>query len=497
MSFHNAGAKSQPRLVHYVDNSDVHPTIVVDFRPIEPMPTSPSARPKSKGKSIGVSPSISVDRIPKISAKSKNFVQEARELYRSHFGAPSHDDTVLYSEYEFDEPVHHYHHHKQDPTDYHISAHQVYNKGSSFWKSYHAPEVMTAKSQRSSSSSSVRQPEEPPIDKHKYKLRPTLQTPPFPTDLTLSPKLAVYSGTAYKEASMKQDSVYDGASSSSVITESHRNNVDLPTQRSEKVEDQQQENQPLTSSSKTNTAGGIEREQYKRHSRHSSHPSFGANKDIPDINKAAVIPDPPAYRQIFPDVQVQSEHIRSQQLQQQQKKDFSCCSLGKDLQKQQQMFGPQEQTPVPETSVKAPSSPGKKRHSRHYRSNSTPFPSPCNFIDLLADDPNTPRDPYNHYHMTASQPSLANANSSDRISSHSVNEFSNIGNNKVTTSCSAGNIPRGTTTPSDSEMKEESATLGKQPKKQRYIKHKKSPSNHSCGALSGLTASSSSGTTLA
>ena len=493
MSLHNAGAKSQPRLVHYVDNSDVHPTIVVDFRPIEPMPTSPSARPKSKGKSIGVSPSISVDRIPKISAKSKSFVQEARELYRSHFGGPSHEDAVLYSEYEFDEPVHHQHHQKQDVTDYQISTHQVYDKGSSFWKSYHAPEVMTAKSHPSSS---VRQPEAPPIDKDKYKLRPTLQTPPFPTDLTLSPKLTVYSDTPYKEANMEQNSVYDGASSSSVVTDLRKDIVLM--QRSEQVEQQLQEekNQPQSGSSTTNMAGGFEREQYKRHSSHSSHPSFGATNDIPDIT-ATVIPDPPAYRQIFPDVQVQSEHVRSQQMQQQQQqKDFSCCSFGKDLQKQQQMFGPQESTPVTETSVKAPSSPGKKRHSRHYRSNSTPFPSPCNFIDLLADDPNTPRDPYNHYHMTTSQPSLAKANSSDRISSHSINEFSNISNNKVTTSCSAGNIPRGTAT-SDLDMKEESATLGKQPKKQRYIKHKKSPSNHSCGALSGLTASSSSGTTLA
>ena len=259
MSLHNAGAKSQPRLVHYVDNSDVHPTIVVDFRPIEPMPTSPSARPKSKGKSIGVSPSISVDRIPKISAKSKSFVQEARELYRSHFGGPSHEDTMLYSEYEFDEPVHHQHqdHHKQDVTDYHVSAHQVYDKGSSFWKSYHAPEVMTAKSHPSSSS--VRQPEEPPIDKDKYKLRPTLQTPPFPTDLTLSPKLAVYSDTPYKEASMEQDSVYDGASSSSVITDLRKDSVLM--QRSEQVEQKPQEekNQPESGSSKRNTAEGIKK----------------------------------------------------------------------------------------------------------------------------------------------------------------------------------------------------------------------------------------------
>ena len=484
MSFHNnVGARSQPRLVYHVDNSEVHPKIVVDFRPIEPMPTSPSVKPKSRGKCIGISPSRSLDNLPKLSTKSNTFIEEARELYYNHFGAPQ--DSVLYSDYEFNEPTHHIHQH----TDYGISAHEEYNKGSSFWKSYHAPQVMTATSQsrvRKDQFSGER--EETGIDKDKYKLRPTLQTPPFPTDLTMNPKLAVYSGISRAET-MEQDNIYDGASSSSVITHAHRDNK---MQRTEQTQQQQQERPQSISSNK----GGTEREQYKRHSRQSSHPSFGANIDIPEAT-ADIRPDPPSYRQAFPDTQFHYQKVCSQQQQQQQKKDFSCCSLSRDPQKQQQQL----QQPVPEDNVldasvpataPAPASPGRKRHSRHYRSNSTPFPSPCNFIDILADDPNTPKDPYNHYHVTTSQPSLANATSTDRISSHSVQEFSKISNNKVVSSSSAGNIPRGTDS-SETDMKDESATLGKQPKKTRYIKHK-SPSSHSFGALSG---SSSSGTTLA
>ena len=609
------GAK--PRLVHHLPGAGpgagggggVQPKIIVDFRPIEPMPTSPSARQKTPHKStttntttgkppasLGVSPSRSVDRIPprspRVSSKTHQFVQEARELYNSHFfGAPysitslhhdsnNGDNSVLHSEYdEFDEPatpgggddVHHHHHQRHHHHSHINAAQEVYNKSSSFWKSYHAPQIMTASSHPSNAAGgATRRATElvvpsvgdgvgvgapsgsdgVGVDKDKYKLRPTLQTPPFPTDLTLNPKLAVYSDGAARgvpvsvgptprgrKPSVEQDSVYEGASSSSVITDTENRDSDVLMQRGQQ-QDQSQNSSLKTSTSSTVTGtvvegeiGGTEREQYQRHSRNSSHPLFGATNTTTTINTD--IPDPPSYRQVFPDVQIQSEHTRSQQRQkqqqQQQKKDFSCCSLGRDLQKQQQLYGPLDPPEVKqETEVRPdvtqggstgrssstkspPGSPNKKRHSRHQRSNSTPFPSPCNFIDLLADDPNTPTDPYNHYHVTTSQPSLANATSADRISNHSgvYHDFSNNSNSSGSggrkvpvTSSSAGNIPTEgvtmATTTSDSEVKEESATLGKQPKKPRYIKHKKSPSSHSFGAISsGFTTSSSSGTTFA
>ena len=465
---------SQPKLVYHNDHSHTKPAIVVDFRPIEPMPTSPSSG-KPRGKPLGVSPSRSLDTLPKITSKTDNFIQEARELYSSHFGANVTEEDRRRSPRQPE-------YFKQEYTRY--IPHVQHEDKFSFRKPYKASSKAYKMDQ---------QQQEPTADKYKHKLRPTLQTPPFPTDLSIDRKLSVYNGPATYVDSTDHDKMFVGATrvnssnaanSETNQTKSTPNSTIFIQRQKDLLDEKYQSEQPINTASTRREPVVHEGQQSKRHSEQSSQYEFGANTDIP---QQTTLVEPLAFRPVYVEP---SPHSSSKTSAEQKKKDFSCCSLGRDP-KQSMPTQPQQEDNTQDTtsSVSVPGSPNKRRHSRHYRSNSTPFPSPCNFIDLLADDPTTSRDPYNYYHVTTSQPSLVNNGAS-------FEHFAPRDVTKVVTSSSAGNLRQEPSAVSDLDLENKSATLGKQPKKPRYIKHKKSPSTHSCGAISGLTASSGSGTTL-
>ncbi len=464
-----APTQSQPRLVYHVDNTDAtQPTIVVDFRPIDPMPTSPSSiRPKVK--SIGISPSRS---LPKLSP-SDMFVQEARELYSSHFGAKDLDEPI--NRGSSTEYIHLNHSKLNHYTDKYVLKHGA---GSCF-SPPHACPVKSAKLERFSP------------DKDKYKLRPTLQTPPFPTDLTVNRKLSVYSAQTADEQLTDYESVFDGADRPEVVLNVRRPMQRLPPRTVEEQRPAQLpppvrvQHEPRSFLSSRTV---MVNEQDTALSQQSSHSMIGAT--LPDVPPSTQTVEPPfpAFRPVY----VHSHTPQHQMDLDQKKKDFSCCSLGRET------HPPLDNQPETLDTSSVPGSPNKRRHSRHYRSNSTPFPSPCNFIDLLADDPTTSRDPYNYYHVTTSQPSLAVNTASSDSSTTRMRSLRTQDGAKVPTSSSAGNLPQGSAPMTELDPEEKSATLGKQPKKGRYIKHKQPSSNQSFGAISGMSSTgySSSGTTL-
>ncbi len=409
-------SKSQPKLATYVVE---YPSFgrPVDFRPIEPMPLSEGCGAHefiitSTHINNKLSSSISVDNLPLLDTKANEFLSEAKELYKSHFHRVSSSKDI-----------------KKRKSDFQRKRKEFDGEVGSF-KYRNSLPYKSASGDKSD----------------RYKLRPTLETPPFPVDFSFDKKY------------MKNIPVNLGLSNNSEILIRSKNGAIDNT-----VEDQ---------FGMELLAGPVDISQKaarKSHSSHSSQIQQGATVKIVPIVNSPSKPEAHIFQK-----QYHNQHLAQGFQDQRLSFCFPTCS----------------QVEEPVGLPFPPGTPKKKRTSGHQRSNSTPFPGPCNFIDLLADDPNTSRDPYNHY--TSSQPSLANQDS-DSNQNHG-SEANNLFSAKIVTSNSAGNIQCNTT--SDLDIPEGSATLDSRPKKQRYIKHRKTLSNHSVGNLSGFTASSGSGITF-
>ncbi len=404
-------SKSQPKLVSYVGE---YPSFgrPVNFRPIEPMPLSEGCGAHefvvtSTHMNKKLSSSISVDNLPLLDSKTNEFLSEAKELYKSHFHRVSSSKDI-----------------KKRKSDFQRKRKEFDGEVGSFKYRNSLPH-------KSGSG-----------DKgDRYKLRPTLETPPFPVDFHFDQKCVKNIPLNFGKLIRSRN----GANDNSVEDQFGMKLLAGPVDISHKTVKEP-------------------------HSSQSSQLQQGAKVKItPKVNSSS---NPEAH--IF-------------------QKQYHNPQLAQTFQDQRQSFcfPTCAQTEEPLGLPFPPGTPKKKRASGHQRSNSTPFPSPCNFIDLLADDPNTPRDPYNHY--TSSQPSLANQDSEISNQNHG-SEADNLFSAKIVTSNSAGNLQCDTR--NDLDIREGSATLDSRPKKQRYIKHRKTLSNHSAGNLSGFTASSGSGITF-